>query len=193
METKLEGPSSPKKSSPPLCTCILIIVIAIVTLGVIIFLAWLIHRGWLQNLLASSTSSGFREVRRYPAFVVSNSKYGPLSRSVKTHYTNVVPPELGDHFTLFNDNSLPEPTPQEAGKRNYIFYPHVGGVGIEIEHQSDLQYRPDQLLNACETMPGCIGFESQGVLFKTMKPKYDWELVYPDRSEGTWVIEGSAM
>lgn len=104
-------------------------------------------------------------------------------------YTNILPPEAGDKFTIFNDNALPEPTPQEAGTRNYTFYPHIGGAGIELEHQTDLQYRTDELRRACETTPGCKGFESKGVLLSEIKPRPLWEMTYPDRMEGTWIAE----
>jgi hypothetical protein len=96
------------------------------------------------------------------------------------------------------DLDLPPPscvqviTPPYFRVHDYTFYSHLAEAGEELSFQPDLQYRPDELKFACDTTKGCVGFESNGTLYKSVNPSIRREgnrvrRVYPDGVDGAYV------
>ena len=75
-------------------------------------------------------------------------------------------------------------------ERNYTYYQYVKDSGDVIAFESDLQYRPDELLAACDTTPGCIAFQTDGSIIGRMHPRCQWKYRFPDVKEGTWILDG---
>lgn len=98
-------------------------------------------------------------------------------------------PDFGDMKPNFSVN-IP---PREHLPRRYNFFPHRAGSGEVLSFEPTLQYRPDELATACDTTPGCVGFDSDGTLLKSVTVQSLSTRSHPDGIDGTYVATDYPM
>lgn len=73
---------------------------------------------------------------------------------------------------------------------NYTFHPHMDSEGSNITHKQMLANKHVALGKACDALPGCKGFNTEGWLKKNIKPMEEWSNWSADSNKGLYIRHG---
>lgn len=98
-----------------------------------------------------------------------------------------VPPDASGTST---QTQTPPPPPIT---REYDFYPYMDSPGYDVTQTPDLIDKPADLMLACDKIPGCLGFNTNGWMKRYVQPKGSWQRWTDNPAQGFYVLKGTQI